>query len=54
MSTVDCWSRTLRKLATDRKLVVVRSNGLLAPWVAHLIADSVIFVLILQAATRAS
>ncbi|MDQ1737242.1 MAG: protease family protein [Pseudonocardiales bacterium] len=32
----------------------VRSNGLLAPWVAHVIADSVIFVFILQAATRTS
>jgi membrane protease YdiL (CAAX protease family) len=29
----------------------VRSNGLLAPWVAHVVADSVIFIFILQAAT---
>jgi membrane protease YdiL (CAAX protease family) len=32
-------------------VVRLRSNGLLAPWVAHVVADSVIFVFILQAAT---
>jgi CAAX protease family protein len=35
-------------------VVRLRSNGLLAPWVAHVVADGVIFVFILQAATRTS
>jgi membrane protease YdiL (CAAX protease family) len=34
--------------------VRLRSHGLLAPWLAHVVADSVIFVFILQAATRTS
>jgi membrane protease YdiL (CAAX protease family) len=34
--------------------VRVRSNGLLAPWVAHVVADSVIFIFILQAASGSS
>jgi membrane protease YdiL (CAAX protease family) len=34
--------------------VRLRSNGLLAPWAAHVVADSVIFIFILQAATRTS
>jgi membrane protease YdiL (CAAX protease family) len=34
--------------------VRLRSNGLLAPWIAHVLADSVIFIFILQAATRSS
>jgi membrane protease YdiL (CAAX protease family) len=34
--------------------VRLRSNGLLAPWVAHVVADGVIFVFIVQAATRSS
>jgi membrane protease YdiL (CAAX protease family) len=45
-------------LATSYGLLLgalrLRSNGLLAPWVAHVVADSVIFVFILQAATRTS
>ena len=32
-------------------VVRLRSNGLLAPWVAHVVADGVTFVFILQAAT---
>jgi membrane protease YdiL (CAAX protease family) len=32
----------------------LRSRGLLAPWVAHVVADSVIFVIILKAASRGS
>lgn len=34
--------------------VRLRCDGLLAPWVAHVVADSVIFIIILQTATRSS